>query len=116
MCKPHREVYGNRTVELKRQTKGCWDEWILLEHRGKKFLECRTHLQVRLDKFEPPVHGALGKHRDSRVRGRDSSVDTKDSQSSSRIPVSKDVSFKADDSSDCSDVSSVSMPELQEMH
>ena len=110
--KHHREAYAGRTVERKCQTKGCWGQGILLKHRGQKFLECRIHLQSRLDQFGPPAHGILEKRRDSRTHDRDSSADTNKSYSSTRKSLSKDVSF-GDCQSDCSDVSSVSMPELQ---
>ena len=112
--KHRRESYAVRTIERKCQTKGCRGEGILLEHRGKKFLERRIHLQVRLGQFEPPAHGPLEQRRDSRVRGRDSSVDTNFPHVSAKPAVSKDVSFEDGRDSSCSNASTVSMPDLQE--
>ena len=75
-------------------------------------MECRTHLQIRLDQFEPPVHGMVGKRRDSRLRERESSVDTWKSSTSAPKDISREVPFD-DRASDSSEVSSVSMPDLQ---
>ena len=117
MCKHHRESYGNRTIEIKCQTKGFWDEGILLDHRDKKFLDRRTHyLQVRLGWLGPPAHCSMGKRRDSHTRERESSADTRYPQASFKKAVRKDVSFEDGLSIDCSDVSSKSMPDLQDVH
>ena len=62
------------------------------------------------------MHGSMEKRRDSRNRERESSADTRYSQSSTKKAVSKDVSFEDDLSSVCSDVSSILMPDLQAVH
>ena len=116
MCKLHRETYSGRSVELKCQTKGCWESGIMMERQGSKFLERRVHLQKRLDAYEPALPGSVGAHRESR-NVRDSSADTNRSVTTSNAPysVKKGVSFEDSKSVD-SDASSLSMPELSESY
>ena len=116
LCKGHREAYLGRTVELKCQTRGCWEIGILMEHRGSKFLECRVRLQIRLGSFGPTLPGPVGSRRNSR-NARESPVDSKHSVATfaeSRVSR-RGVSFD-DDSSVHSGTSSESTPELSEVY
>ena len=110
--KSHRDSHAGRNVERKCQTKGCWDLGILLEHRGEKFSECRAHLQIRLDSFDPPVHGSLEERRVNRNIKLDSTGVAGTSELVPRHPSSKDVCFDDNQSCSDSDASTASMPVL----
>ena len=97
LCSRHRQIYAGRTAELKCQTTGCFGLGILLEHRGKRYLECQQHLQNRLDGKDLAVpDNILDKRRENRqlsVSTSRSSLEA-DSTSSRDHPAHKGVAFK----------------------
>ena len=54
LCSRHRQIYADRTDEMKCQNANCFGIGILLEHRGRKYLECQHHFHRRLDGKEMP--------------------------------------------------------------
>ena len=97
LCSKHRQIYAGRTAELKCQTTDCFGLGILLEHRGKRYLECQQHLQDRLDgKDLTTADNILDKRRESRQLSVSTSRSSlgADSSSSRDHPAHKGVAFK----------------------